>query len=164
MTDITLEFFEKLTPEERAKLWSAAALLPQSGPMMLIDDVVALTGNGATSRTVIKPDCLLVTDGVFAPEGLIEIMAQTVGLYAGAKSRVHGADVSPGLLLGTRRLTFHGDAPRPGDIVDTVAEAVFSDESGLWQFDCRSTIAGRPAAEAVLTLFSPPEGYFDQYR
>ena len=53
---------------------------------------------------------------------------------------------------------------RPGETVETEAAAVFSDESGLWQFRCRSSVDGEPAAEAILTLFSPPEDYFDQYR
>ncbi|MGN1150160.1 MAG: hypothetical protein ACI4SY_05590, partial [Sutterella sp.] len=97
-------------------------------------------------------------------EGLIEIMAQTVGLFAGARSRAAGLEVGPGLLLGTRRLTFHRDHLRPGDVVETEAVSVFSDESGLWQFSCRCAVGGDPAAEAVLTLFSPPENYFDQYR
>lgn len=161
---INPETYRRMTPEERARLWSAAELLPQTGPMMLIDEVTAVTDEGASSRTVIKADCLLVRDGVFASEGLIEIMAQTVGLFAGARSRAAGLDVGPGLLLGTRRLTFHREGLRPGDVVDTEAVSVFSDESGLWQFSCRSRIGAAPVAEAVLTLFSPPDNYFDQYR
>lgn len=160
----TPEDYARMTPEARARLWSPAELLPQTGPMMLIDEVTAVTDEGASSRTVIRADCLLVRDGVFAPEGLIEIMAQTVGLFAGARSRAAGLTVGPGLLLGTRRLTFFRDGLRPGETVETEAAAVFSDESGLWQFRCRSSVGGEPAAEAILTLFSPPEDYFDQYR
>ena len=163
-SSVDAETYERLTPEARASLFTAEALLPQRAPMLLIDRPVAITDDGAVSETRVKADSLLTADGVFAPEGLIEIMAQTVGLFAGARTLVSGHPVEPGLLLGTRKMTLPASPIPVGTVLRTRAEKTFSDESGLWQFACEVTRLTddreESIAQATLTLFSPPEGYW----
>lgn len=153
-----------LTPPERAGIWSAAELLPQTGPMCLLNEVIEISDTGAVSGALIPESGLLVDKGFFAPEGMIEIMAQTVGLFAGARSRAAGDPVRPGLLLGTRRLTLPQSPVPAGSKLITTAQEVFSDADGLWQFSCIVSLDEKPIAEAVLTLYAPAADYFNPYK
>lgn len=163
----SLDAYDAMLPEDRAALFTAEALLPQRPPMLLIDRPLALFDDGALSETVIRADSLLSENGVFAAEGLIEIMAQTVGLYAGARSLVAGRPIEPGLLLGTRRLTLPTEGIPVGTRLITKTLQSFFDNDSLWQFTCEVRRAeateDTPLATATLTLFAPPPGYWDQF-
>lgn len=163
-TELTPAVYAKMSPENRAKLFTAEALLPQRAPMLLIDRPLAITDDGAVSETVIKTDAMMCENGFFSPEGLIEVMAQTVGLFAGAQTLVSGKAVEPGLLLGTRKLELPAEPIPVGTVLKTRCDKTYSDESGLWQFACEVSRVENDRDEmiatATLTLFSPPDGYW----
>ncbi len=163
-TELTPAVYAKMTPEDRAKLFTAEALLPQRAPMLFIDRPLAITDDGAVSETVVKADAMMCENGFFSPEGLIEVMAQTVGLFAGAQTLVSGKAVEPGLLLGTRKLELPAEPIPVGTVLKTRCDKTYSDESGLWQFACEVSRVendrDETIATATLTLFSPPDGYW----
>lgn len=52
--------------------------------MRFIDEVLSADDQGARSRTVVRSDAIAVDDeGRFPALALIEVMAQTIGIYAG---------------------------------------------------------------------------------
>lgn len=149
---------------------SADSLLPQQPPMRLIDTALHADDQSASSRTVITADNLLIDErGRFPAAGLIEVMAQTVGIFAGRMRILSGDIPRAGLLLGTRRLSLHQPSFPIGTVLLCRVEKTFESDDGLWQFDCRVEAAQTesteheciPAGEAMLTVFNPPEGYFD---
>ena len=117
--------------------------------MRFIDEVLSADDQGARSRTVVRSDAIAVDDeGRFPALALIEVMAQTIGIYAGRNERLNGR--------------------APGAGLCSVVKSFESDE-GLWQFDCRVTVCPQgdesreePAGRALLNVFNPPEGYFDR--
>lgn len=143
----------------------AGLLLPQQPPMRLIDEALAADDASASSRTTVRADNLLLTaEGRFPALGLIEVMAQTIGIFAGRLRALEGEPPRPGLLLGTRRMTMARAVWPVGTVFLCRAEKTFESDEGLWQFDCRveAELDGEvlPAAEARLTVFNPPESAF----
>ena len=147
----------------------AEPFLPQRLPMRLIDTALGADDFSAESRTTIRPDNLLLdAQGAFPGAGLIEVMAQTIGIYAGRLRLSAGLRPSAGLLLGTRRLRLAQRSFPVGAVLFCRIEKTFESDDGLWQFDCRVTLerdeGSEPAGSAMLTVFNPPPGYFDQDR
>lgn len=150
----------------------ARGLLPQSGPMRLIDEGVSYSEAGAESLMTVKSDNLLLDldTGRFPASGLMEVMAQTIGIFAGINARRAGLEPKIGLLLGSRKITLQASDYPVETKFRTTAEKSFVSDEGLWQFACRSEALlpeeteYRPAADAVLTVFDAPEGYFESFR
>lgn len=148
-----------------------ADFIRQLPPMRFIDTVLAVDDEGAESITTIAPDSIaLNAQGRFSALGLIEVMAQTIGIYAGHRMMLLGEAPRLGLLLGTRRMTLPIADFAPGDILRSRVEKCFESDDGLWQFACEvrrmasldaEWSSGEPAGNATLTVFNPPEGYFD---
>lgn len=140
--------------------------------MRFIDEVLSADDQGARSRTVVRSDTIAVDDeGRFPALALIEVMAQTIGIYAGRIERLNGRDIGAGLLLGTRRMEFDRPSFLPGDVLLCSVAKSFESDEGLWQFDCRVTVFPQgdesreePAGRALLNVFNPPEGYFDHLK
>ena len=135
-----------------------AELLPHKPPMMLLTSCGEETENSVTAQCIIGPQCRLfrLPGGRYGTWITIELMAQTVGLYAGLKNRRAGSAPRIGFLLGTRRLSVHGGDLSEGDVVDISARCVFYADSGLpSQFECHASIAGREIAAANLTVYQP---------
>lgn len=149
-------------PPERG--WTTDELLAQKPPMRFmteVDDVVCEEGRtpAALGRFTVPADHIMMTRDGFPATGLIEVMAQTIGLYAGAANRAGGTAPKIGLLLGCRRLTFaHPFYPAESTFL-TKVEEVFHSDDGLRQFSARvewlTDDGPVPAAEAVLTVYQP---------
>lgn len=156
----------------------ASLFLAQRPPMQMIDEAVELFAEGAASKTVIRADNLLCRQtGSFPSLGLIEVMAQTIGIFAGSRQLREGARPSAGLLLGTRKMLFDVSALPAGAELYCRVEKAFESDEGLWQFNCSVSWVnapvhpgesrgdhGRPIGSATLTVFNPPAGYFDDHR
>lgn len=148
----------------------AGDFIAQEPPMRFIDEVLSADDQGARSRTVVRSDAIAVDDeGRFPALALIEVMAQTIGIYAGRNERLNGRAPGAGLLLGTRRMEFDRPFFLPGDVLLCSVVKSFESNEGLWQFDCRVTVCPQgdesreePAGRALLNVFNPPEGYFDR--
>lgn len=86
--------------------WSVPELLPHSGAMILIDDVIGDGEGWIESGVRIGEDSLLYEPGYGVPAWVgIEYMAQTVAMYSGIQARRAGEEIKIGFLLGTRRYT-----------------------------------------------------------
>lgn len=146
-----------------------AVLLPHSGRMVLLDEVLSYDNNNLHAVCTIRPDCILLPDGANAlPSWLgLEIMAQGVGAWAGAHALDAGRPVQLGFLLGTRKLHFaHPEIP-VGTVLDVQITLSWQDNAtNMGVFDCtlacrtpppvRDDLApGTLLLSGALNVFSP---------
>ena len=86
--------------------WTVPELLPHSGSMVLIDDLVGDGPDWVIAGVRIGEDNMFYEPGVGMPCWLgIEYMAQAIALYSGLQAKRRGDPVKIGLLLGTRRFS-----------------------------------------------------------
>ncbi len=146
-----------------------AVLLPHSGRMVLLDEVLSYDSNSLHAVCTIRPDCILLPDGANALPGWLgmEIMAQGVGAWAGAHALDAGRPVQLGFLLGTRKLHFARPELPVGTVLDVqITRAGQDNATTMGVFDCalacRTPPPGRddPAPgtlllSGALNVFSP---------
>ncbi len=135
-------------------------LLPHADPMLLLNECTDFGDDFAATRCVIGDKCRLfrMADGRFGSWLLIELMAQTIGVFAGLKNRTQGLGPKIGFLLGTRRFETSVGFLHEGDIVDVKTNCVFFGQEGLpSQFECRAEMNGNVVATANLTVFEPED-------
>src|SRR5512139_2637408 len=77
-------------------------LLPHSGPMVLLDHVVAADDESLCAAVRVRADSLFYVDGGVGGWVGLEYMAQAIGAFAGFHARLRGEPVRIGYLLGTR--------------------------------------------------------------
>ncbi len=86
----------------------------------------------------------------------IELMAQTIAAYSGAKKLGEGEIPKLGFLVGTRSYQSHQAAFPVGTRLEVEVRPNYCDESGLWAFECVLEADGHPAATALLKVFEEP--------
>ncbi len=133
-----------------------AELLPHSGAMVLLDEVVEHGEGRIVTRVTLRPGSLFTEGGRIPALVAIEYMAQTVGAYAGMRARAAGEPVQMGYLLGTRELTLDVDAFDVGDELVVEARHVWGDEQ-LGSFQCVVGREGRAVASALLNVYQGSE-------
>ena len=134
--------------------WTAEELLPHSGAMVLIDEVLDAGEGWITAAVRIAEDSLFFEPGRGVPSWVgAEYMAQTVALYAGYRSKQAGEEVRIGLWLGSRRYETEVAYFELGSNLRIRAEEEWQDDQ-MAIFDC-SIEDGRRLATARLNVFSP---------
>lgn len=103
----------------------AAGYLPHQPPMLLIDDIVEVTGQRAVCRATIHPDCVFAIDGAVHPAAMIEFVAQACAIYASAISAGDSGPPRLGLIMACREAEFAVDAFAVGDELTIVASKAF---------------------------------------
>ncbi len=148
---------EYLSPEQ---------YLPHRAPMCLIDRVVRIDGKTVVCETKASPggrlDLFCNADGTYATTPFAELMAQTIGVWAGerrirlkqAEQPEDEQDAPLGLLLSVRGLKLLIDTIAK-DAVLTITMSLLIDESRLTSFEGNVTMNGIPAARGRLTVFQP---------
>jgi predicted hotdog family 3-hydroxylacyl-ACP dehydratase len=132
-----------------------ADLLPHAAPMILLDQVTALTDDSLTASVTITQATRFATPGQGVPAHIgIEWMAQTCGAFAGMRAKTTGKPVQIGFLLGTRDFTANRPWFTTGETLTVSARRVFH-ESGMAVFDCQITANETTCATARLTVFQP---------
>jgi predicted hotdog family 3-hydroxylacyl-ACP dehydratase len=131
------------------------ALVPHSGPMVLLDRVISADEESLCAEVRIRSDSLFCLAGnVDAWIGL-EYMAQAIGAYAGYTAHLRGEPVKVGYLLGTRCY----ECTRPVFTVGTVlrihVKRVLQSENGMGSFECRIDDANGQLASANLAVYQP---------
>jgi predicted hotdog family 3-hydroxylacyl-ACP dehydratase len=132
-----------------------ATLVPHSGPMSLLDEVLA----HERERTVCaaNPE----RSGLFAePDGRvptwvgIEYMAQCIAAHGGLAARALGEPPRPGLFLGSRRVVFGRSHFQPGESL-LVTATHHHGELGLVAFDCevRAAAGGGPLVNGRMNVY-----------
>lgn len=124
--------------------WSLDVLLPHAGPMVLLDEVVAIGDETVRAVVTVRRDGLFAGPhqaGVPAWVGM-EYLAQAIAAWSGFHERAQGRQVYPGFLVGTR--SFHSSVGTlPYGVALTVeAERLMEDGEGIGVFDGRVTGSG----------------------
>jgi predicted hotdog family 3-hydroxylacyl-ACP dehydratase len=131
-------------------------LLPQSGPMRLLDRVLEHDGESTTCAAVPASSTLFQSTEGDVPVWVgIEYMAQCCAAH-GALLLADGRRPPPALLMGARRIDFHADRFDPeGELVVVARPAVGSRKSAAFECSIRSRDGGHLLAEARLSFYSP---------
>ena len=143
----------------------AREVLPHSGEMVLIDEIVSFDDDRIVARTTIREGCPFfrssqsaVTGGVAGVPSWVgvEYMAQTVAAWNGLRARAEGQAPKSGFLIGTKKYQSNR-ALFPLDRQLTI-EASLQDKHGpLGVFECRLH-SQEIEVEAILSIYEgdPP--------
>ena len=87
-------------------------LVPHRRPLRLIDEVLAISGNSATTAATVTPAWPTFTQGAAHALVLIELVAQTAAVIGGYKAITAPSDgrVKKGMLVGIKQAAFMMDA------------------------------------------------------
>jgi len=133
------------------------SLLPHSGPMVLLDRVIAADEESLCAEVRIRRNSLFCNaDGVGAWVGL-EYMAQAIGAYAGYTAKLRDDPIRIGFLLGTRRYQSSQPLFAVGSLLKVYAKRIFQSENGLASFDCHIDDENGQVAAANVTVFQPAD-------
>jgi len=130
-------------------------LVPHSGPMSLLDRVIAVEGERLSAEVVVPADGLFSHDGGVGAWVGIEYMAQAIAAWAGWQARQLGEPPRIGLLLGTRRYRCGVARFAARQRLQVDIERGYQADNGLGQFECRIHVDGEELASATLTVFGP---------
>ena len=152
-----------------------AALLPHSGHMVLLDEILAYDHESLQASAHIGADHVLMQPDGTVPAWMgMEIMAQCIAALDGIHAHNGGESVRLGFLLGTRKLHLFADTLPVGCTLLAETRQSIRDSNGFAVFDCSLRITAAPAvfrlpengvvAHAALNVFSPPDldGYLVQ--
>ena len=132
---------------------TAETLLAHRGRMLLVDEILSLDDEQATTLSVARRTWPLFKDGIVNPLILVELVAQTAGVHNGLRRlKTRGGDAQArGWLVGVKKALFHVDAIAVGDSVTTTASNAFVFEN-LREIKGAASIDGRLAAEVTLQV------------
>lgn len=144
--------------------YGIAELVPHSGTMSLLDEVLAYDDDSLTARVSLSSHSLFAEpEGVPAWIG-VEYMAQAVAAYAGIIAKAKGEAITIGFLVGTRKYQCdRAYFPLGCDLIIHVDKEL-QGENGLGVFNCRINIDNsatnraertEPSASASLNVFQP---------
>ena len=132
---------------------TAASLLPHRSRMLLVEQIVSLDDQQATTVSVANRNWPLFADGVIHAFVLVELVAQTAGVHNGLKRiRTHGpGEPARGWLVGIKQASFHVEAIIPGQSITARAQNAFVFED-LREITGTAHIGDKLAVEVTLQV------------
>ncbi len=127
----------------------ASSILPQSGYMVFVDEILKVNDGYASCAFSVKEDSPFTEDGKLGSYAYMEIMAQCIGAYSGHRN---GGEARLGFLLGVRNLDISRAGLKVGERVITTARQSVSDGEGLYIFDCEIRCGDEHIASATLSV------------
>jgi len=99
-------------------------LVPHRRPLRLIDEVIAISGESATTAATVTPAWPTFRNGSAHALVLIELVAQTAAIIGGYKALTDPEDgrVKSGMLVAIKQATFAVDTIPVGTRITTWAE------------------------------------------
>ena len=128
-------------------------ILPQRPPFILIDGLTHYDETATSTRFLVCPDHLFVSDGCLLPTGLIENMAQTCAARLGYYNLISGLPVKVGFIGAVNNLHILR-TPRVEERLDTtirVKEEVF----GMTLVDAEVRVDEEVIATAEMKIAIP---------
>ncbi|WP_310374191.1 hypothetical protein [Rhodoferax ferrireducens] len=137
---------------------SIETYIPHRGAMRLIDRLVSVGPDLVAVEADVRADRLFV-QGAYLPAWVgVELMAQAIAAWAGARAMDRGEPVSIGFLLGTRRYVADCAGFAVGSVLRIEAHAELVADNGLGMFDCRIYAEEKELARAHVSVFEPKDG------
>ena len=148
-----------------AEFFPAAHYLPHDAPMVLLEHVAAVDEDNARCRVTVGPGGILApfldARGHLPAWYGIEIIAQTVGVWAGWHASRHNTPPSPGMLLGAR--DYRSQAPYfPAGACLDVSISLLMRDDRLGSFSGEIRIDGATYASGRLNTYQPDEQQLQQ--
>lgn len=134
---------------------NAIDFIPHEKPMVFIDRIVEIGDNFAIAELLICSELMFCEEQGLPTWSSIELMAQTVSLYAGSHGGKLGQKPKIGFLLGTRKLHLPVPFFEIGETVTIRAEKQYLHE-GLGQFACEIYYQNHTIL-AMLSVYEPEE-------
>lgn len=131
--------------------------IPHRGPMRLVDRLVAADDEAASVEADVPSEGRFVRDGRMPAYVGIELMAQAVAAWAGARARRAGAAPRNGYLLGTRRFEASCAGFEAGCTLRIDVRCELIGDAGLGMFDCAIVQGGATLATARISVYEPRE-------
>ncbi|MGN6578937.1 MAG: ApeP family dehydratase [Bordetella sp.] len=144
-----------MTPAAPDLPMPASALLPHSGDIVLLDDIVSCDDETLAASATVRPGLFSLADGSLPPWAGLEILAQAVAAWSGRQSLLAGQPARMGFLLGTRHYECRVDAFAPGAALTVQVTRALQDDSGMGIFEGRILQDGREIAHARLNVYQP---------
>jgi len=136
--------------------FSVAELVPHSGNMSLLDEIVDYGENWLKASVQVSRDSMFLEEqGVPASVG-IEYLAQAIAAYSGVQERKGGGKPKLGFLLGVRKYLSSTDYFPIGKTLNLYVQLEMQAENGLNVFQCELTADGLEAS-ARLNVFQPDD-------
>ncbi|WP_261844163.1 ApeP family dehydratase [Aliamphritea ceti] len=136
--------------------YSVAELVPHSGKMSLLDEIVAYGDDWLEAHVNIHSGAMFADEsGVPGWVGM-EYLAQAIGAYAGVQERAGGKVPKLGFLLGSRKYECSTDKFLHGQTLLIRVEKELQAENGLSSFNCLLS-SENVTAEARLNVFQPED-------
>jgi predicted hotdog family 3-hydroxylacyl-ACP dehydratase len=141
------------TADSKPVRLTAESLLPHRGRMLLVDKILSLDDQQATTLSVVHRNWPLFKDNVVNPLILVELVAQTAGVHNGLrrlKTRGEGSKTR-GWLVGVKSAVFYVNEIALGEPVKTTARNAFVFDN-LREITGTAFINDRLAAEVTLQV------------
>lgn len=143
-------------------IYDIAPLLPHSGRMVLLEEILHYDAQSLCARTHIRPNNILLSEEQSQlPSYLaLEIMAQAVAAWAGIQALNQGEKVRLGFLLGSRKLSITQAAIDIDTPLIIYIKLSLQDETGMGIFEASLEYEKRHPAlimQGKLNVFSPTE-------
>jgi predicted hotdog family 3-hydroxylacyl-ACP dehydratase len=146
-----------MTPAAPTLPLPAAALLPHSGNIVLLDEIVSCDDDTLAASATVRPSLFSLADGSLPPWIGLEILAQAVAAWSGWQALVAGQPVRMGFLLGTRQYECCADAFPPGAALTVQVARTLQDDSGMGIFEGCILEGAREIARARLNVYQPED-------
>jgi len=127
--------------------------IPQRGPSRLIERLLEADDEHALVEADVPMHGRFVRDGAMPTWAGIELMAQGIAAWAGARARRRGEPVPLGMLLGTRKLEIRRATMPAGATLRIHARCELMAANGLGMFECRITLGEDEVASAFVSVF-----------
>lgn len=112
-------------------------LLPQSGPMRLLDRAIVVNETHAHAQATLGSNHPFAdAEGRVAAWIGVELMAQCIALYAGARAQRAGRPPHIGYLVSSREFKAASPLLPAGRPLDVIAHCQFADPNGMHAFRC----------------------------
>lgn len=134
-------------------LEQAAPYLPHHAPMIMIDSLVEAGEDFAIAKVTVTPALMFSNAQGLPTWASIELMAQTVSLYAGVQGQKNQQAPKIGFLLGSRKMNFDfAYFPLNSEIIIKAKKNYMQDNLGV--FDCEISALGKTIT-ATLSVYEP---------
>lgn len=138
-------------------MYSIDELIPHSGKMSLLDNVVAYGEDWLTANITVCADSMFCENNAIAALVGIEYMAQTIAAFAGKNDKINNKEISIGLLIGTRKYTSNVASFPVGTTLEINVQQLYLEEQGLGVFKCKITGDNDILVEANLNVYHPED-------
>ncbi|WP_299597923.1 hotdog family protein [uncultured Microbulbifer sp.] len=141
-------------PSSPAQPYSAEELVPHSGDMSLVDEVLEVQEETLRAQLTVRDDGIFSRNRRVPAYVGIEYMAQSVATFSGYHARQAGKPVQLGFLLGTRRFASNVAWFECGSQLQITVERLLQAENGMATFECR--LSGKGIEQtARLNVYQP---------